>query len=366
MEFRKKIYIYGTGLTAKHVYELMSGEYEIVGFLNRSFDCVNYVSEYKKCQLYYDKEITTEMKQDSTVVVAIMNTQGNIRAVMKNLEKEGFDYVVPYAVLADCFPDKFQFLYLESSKQFEKRMPHIEEVRKILVNYGSDRRTMEVFDSMVEFRLTKNYDALPELDDKKKQYFPNDIDGYATDDISFVDCGAFQGDTFEGLLHWDRGRKNSKMPDFYYGFEPDIINYKILKKHIFQYENEHYFAYPYAVCEKEKELLFDTRGTTASRVLQEKKSETEYSIVKGISLDTFSFPVMPTHIKMDIEGEEYNALLGAKKMICSVKPKLAICIYHRPEDIYAIIKLLHDWDLGYRFEMRVYEDVGVDLVLYAL
>lgn len=85
-----------------------------------------------------------------------------------------------------------------------------------------------------------------------------------------------------------------------------------------------------------------------------------------MSLDEIEFPVIPSYIKMDIEGTEYNALLGAIKLIRKYKPALAICIYHRPEDIYDIIKLINSWNLGYKFEMRVYEDVGVDLVLYAV
>ena len=116
----KSFFVYGTGLTARHVYELLMDkeQSEPIIFLNRTLDQYNAVSDCGECWLYTDSRITDELKKDSTVIVAIMNTQGNIRRVMENLKKEGFKKIIPYAQLADIFPDKFQFLYLESANKY--------------------------------------------------------------------------------------------------------------------------------------------------------------------------------------------------------------------------------------------------------
>ena len=39
---------------------------------------------------------------------------------------------------------------------------------------------------------------------------------------------------------------------------------------------------------------------------------------------------------MDIEGSEMKALKGAEKLIRERKPNLAICVYHKPNDIVDI------------------------------
>lgn len=44
----------------------------------------------------------------------------------------------------------------------------------------------------------------------------------------------------------------------------------------------------------------------------------------------------PTFIKMDIEGSEQEALKGCKRILKELKPKLALCVYHKPEDLFEI------------------------------
>jgi len=73
-----------------------------------------------------------------------------------------------------------------------------------------------------------------------------------------------------------------------------------------------------------------------------------------------------TFIKMDIEGAELNALKGAEQTIKKYKPKLAICIYHKSEDVWEIPSLLLEFVPDYKFYIRHYDFSSSETVLYAL
>ena len=76
--------------------------------------------------------------------------------------------------------------------------------------------------------------------------------------------------------------------------------------------------------------------------------------------------VRPTFIKMDIEGSELRALKGAEQSIHKYRPKLAISIYHRPEDIFTLPDLLLSYHPDYKFYLRHYSLGYFDTVLYAI
>lgn len=69
---------------------------------------------------------------------------------------------------------------------------------------------------------------------------------------------------------------------------------------------------------------------------------------------------------MDIEGAELQALKGAENIIRRYRPKLAICIYHKPEDLYEIPQFIKSCHSDYKFYIRHYTDIFSELVLYAI
>ena len=76
-----------------------------------------------------------------------------------------------------------------------------------------------------------------------------------------------------------------------------------------------------------------------------------------------------TLLKMDIEGSEQKALLGAKEHIINDSPKLLISVYHNHEDIWKIPRIIEDMTPDtYNFYLRSYGGnvFPTEIVLIAL
>ncbi|MGN6422525.1 MAG: FkbM family methyltransferase [Asticcacaulis sp.] len=73
-----------------------------------------------------------------------------------------------------------------------------------------------------------------------------------------------------------------------------------------------------------------------------------------------------TLIKLDIEGAEANALRGAQKTIMRYRPNMAICAYHKPDDLSVLTAALRDLPGDYRLKLRHHSPILFDSVIYAL
>jgi hypothetical protein len=88
--------------------------------------------------------------------------------------------------------------------------------------------------------------------------------------------------------------------------------------------------------------------------------------VPCIPLDELFADDPVTLIKMDIEGAEYDALLGSKTIIQRDHPVLAICVYHTQSDIWRIPLLIRSIDPTYSMFLRSYDGDGLQTVVYAV
>ena len=86
-----------------------------------------------------------------------------------------------------------------------------------------------------------------------------------------------------------------------------------------------------------------------------------------IKLDSLLRHEKVSFIKMDIEGSELEALKGAQTIIKEQRPKMAICVYHKIEDLWKIPLFLHKINPEYKIYIRHHAKFWVsETVCYAI
>lgn len=88
--------------------------------------------------------------------------------------------------------------------------------------------------------------------------------------------------------------------------------------------------------------------------------------VEADSIDNVLSGNKVTYIKLDVEGAEIETLKGAIETIRAQKPKMAISIYHKPEDIIEIPLFMEKLDMDYKYYIRHYQTRYAETVLYAI
>jgi FkbM family methyltransferase len=272
---------------------------------------------------------------------------------------------------------------------------NIEKARHFL----ADKASVDVFDSIIRYRLIDNlfgeevssqfcpvndqeWEAAKkraeELFDSRKitglsqedvdfsctctfgfgQYSYGDIVELKKGDV-FIDGGACLGET--SLWAAQKVGEGGKV----YAFEPNPQIYGSLQLNISKYKNMKDIILPlnFALGANSGFMNFKDKGVGSSL---HQKGKIKVAVT---ALDHYLMR-NPTNkldfIKLDVEGAEQAALLGAAETIKRFMPKLAICVYHRPADIYEIPILLKNICSSYKFFLRHCSNTPYETVLYGI
>lgn len=121
------------------------------------------------------------------------------------------------------------------------------------------------------------------------------------------------------------------------------------------------------IWDKTTTISFVGNGSGESYIVESMdKPESTSEMIDVVSIDEVIGERHVDMIKFDIEGSELKGLEGASKLIKAQHPKLAICVYHKPEDIMDIPNYILGLSGDYRLYLRHYSFAPNETVLYAI
>ena len=253
----------------------------------------------------------SDIKLDADTVIFL--TSGFNRKMKQNLVDCGLKGAYVPVDFGRYEPEKETFAYFCQHEQ------ELEEAYDLF----SDDMSRTIFRQLITYRITRK-PGMMEPFEETGQYFPQEkeLDLRSYNDC-FLDLGAYDGDSICGFVD-------------YVGDYRKIIAVEASKKNYRM------------LLEKTKALhdvechcvgIWHERGQLRFTVSDAKNSFASSdggSVLEVDSVDDILNGRPISFIKMDVEGAEYDALLGAEQTISDSHPAMAVSIYHNVDDLYRL------------------------------
>ncbi len=217
---------------------------------------------------------------------------------------------------------------------------------------------------LIEAVFLKNNSNIPDIWVKEQYFCLPEFLCFDSNEV-FVDCGAFVGDTIEQFINSHHGIFKK-----IYAFEPgeNQFNSLCIRKRRLINEwalNENQIDCIFAGVSDINsigKIEFTENNLIGTRVIE--SSDGENSAIHIYKLDSKIENDKVTFLKADIEGYEMKMLRGAENLIKNNKPKLAISIYHKPQDLFEIALYIKNLVPEYKIAIRQHAIQLMDTVLY--
>lgn len=241
-------------------------------------------------------------------------------------------------------------------KELNYIIEHAAELQELL-NELADEQSKEVMARIILFRLTSNLKINDGVKTIYDDYLEEDIIHFGKQEI-VADLGGYIGDT---LYEFASYFAKNNIAYEYHLFEPSKRNYATAIE-LFDADNVHF----YNLCIGNENKLVSL-GCESGSVTTIDIDDSGVDKIEMVKLDDILTDV--TYIKMDIEGSEQIALEGMRDLIEKCHPKLAVCIYHKYDDILKLVNYVKSLTEGgmYKYYIRAQRDsVVTEMVLYAI
>lgn len=326
----KEAYILGAGTLGNVIKSiLVKNGINFLGFIdNNKTECLSL------------SDITDK---SANIIVASINYMYEMTEQLKGV---GFCNYFVFTDMIDKFPELsgFNSAFVNLFDDYFSNKEEYDFLRTLF----QDEESLSTLEHIIEYRKTKDYTLFSKTLSPSRPYFNSLIP--KDDNMIFVDGGAFDGDTVNEFTSFSAYKK-------IYVFEPDIISFEKAKKNLIKFENIVYFNK--GISNESKIIGFNLSGTLGASFDEGSDSKIECVKLDDVVEEDKVF------IKLDIEGAEIEALQGAERLIKNGSI-LAVCVYHKPEHIYQVPRLILSINKDYNLYLRHHSTSIFETVLYAI
>lgn len=343
---REPIVVYGLGSTGRTIVdELMDAGVAIDLILDRG----KAGEDYNGIPVLSLDDVEDGRLAGRTVLIALHNHYVDMLEIHSGMRAAGAARVLTLINLPDLIgrPAPRPSYWLDPQFDYAANAAGFARARALL----ADERSRHLFDAILRYRQGGDVRDCPppSLDD---EYVPADLPRFA-EPLRLIDCGAFTGVAIQKFL------KAGYTIESFIAFEPDQASFAKLTTRDFPVERG--LCLPLGTWSETRQLKFDSDNSMASHL----SDEGEVTI-QCVAIDDLIRGEAVNLIKLDVEGAEIETLKGMTRLIGEQRPNLLVSAYHRPSHLFEIAGLIDDWQLDYKFHLRVHEQNTFGVVLYAL
>ena len=355
-ENMEQTFIYGIGTTGQDVYRILSKlGIQVLGFLDYRLGETRFLG---RVPIFSpdDDSLLHHLRASSKIILAIHNREVDQPTLIARLNCLGYANFISMVDLYDNIADELGVRYWLTRRTFYRNY-------KTQINAASDLwvddLSCEIYTKTLQFRVCGDFSLLPEPD-ITHQYFPPDLPQWKQP-IRLIDCGAYDGNVILDFI------RNAYSFSAVAAFEPDMQNYNCLVTNLKKIGKiiHEICLFPCGVYATSRNIRFASGLGEANGI-----APTGNMTVQCVALDD-ALPIFtPTLIKMDIEGAEMEALLGARRIILEYHPALAISVYHTPAHIWEIplwvAQFAKENGINYTYYLRSHAFNCFDTIFYAV
>lgn len=341
----RPIWIFGAGHFARDVYTILkAAHFTVCGFIETQPQR----SEFLGHPVLPWAEVAAT--PEDQLLIAIHNRTAPLNQLAQLARAYGFSRIAyPWDIHRQFSADLGWRFWLSGPDPLLAGLERLKALHARLADDESRRCLYRI----VAFRLGLD-DAYASFRHELAQYFnPLTLAALPSRPLSYIDGGAYDGDSLRQLAACHPIAQA-------YLFEPDPENYRKL--------TERLQASPFPIHCLPLGLM------NGYQVLSFASGQGEGGNLNGsgdlhvacVALDELLPNTAIDFIKLDIEGAEIPALRGASRLLERHRPTLAISLYHRPDDLWAIPETLDNLCPGYRLFIRQHYFNSFDCVLYAI